>query len=68
MKKIINKTLLAMLAMLPFLAGCQSDPDVGTPLYPVEEEDVTPKVYVYNGTIEGKYAPFPCTHVTPRKQ
>lgn len=42
-----------MLAMLPFLAACQSDPDVGTPLYPVEEEDVTPKVYVYNGTIEG---------------
>lgn len=53
MKKIINKTLLAMLAMLPFMAACQSDPDVGTPLYPVEEEDVTPKVYVYNGTIEG---------------
>lgn len=53
MKKIINKTLLAMLAMLPFLAGCQSDPDVGTPLYPVEEEDMSPKVYVYSGAVEG---------------
>ena len=53
MKKVINRTLMAMLAMLPFLTACQSDPEVGTLLYPVEEEDMSPKVYVYNTSIEG---------------
>ena len=55
MKSIINKTLLAMLALLPLLAACQSDPDVGTPLYPVEEEDFSPKLYVYSGSPEGNF-------------
>ncbi len=48
MKSIFNKALIGVLALLPVFASCEKEPEVGTPLYPVEEEYMGPMVYFYN--------------------
>ena len=44
--KSIYKILPVFLAAMPFFTACEDDLDVGTPLFPVEEEFNGPKVYI----------------------
>ena len=44
--KSIYKFLPLFLLSMSFFASCEDEPEVGTPLYPVEEEFEGPKVYI----------------------
>lgn len=46
MKSIIKQSILPLVALLPLLTACQSEPEVGTPLHPVEAETYGAKVYI----------------------
>lgn len=46
MKSIIKHSLLPLVALMPLLTACQSEPEVGTPLHPVDAETYGAKVYI----------------------
>ncbi len=46
MKSIIKHSILPLVALLPLLTACQSEPEVGTPLHPVDAETYGAKVYI----------------------
>lgn len=46
--KIFNKIMILAVAVASILASCDSDPEVGTPLYPVEQENNEPRLYTYS--------------------
>lgn len=43
---MIKKSVVALMAVLPVFTACQSDPEVGTLLHPVEQENTDPKIYI----------------------
>ncbi len=46
MKSIIKHSILPLVALMPLLTACQSEPEVGTPLHPVDAETYGAKVYI----------------------
>lgn len=46
MKSIITKSTLLLLAALPLFTACQDEPEVGSTLYPTEQENYGPKAYI----------------------
>ena len=46
MKTIIRKSAPMLIALLPLFTACQSEPEVGSTLYPTEQENYGPKVYI----------------------
>ena len=46
MKTIIRKSAPMLIALLPLFTACQSEPEVGSTLYPTEQEKYGPKVYI----------------------
>ncbi len=53
MKINVFKSVLAASLAAATLASCQSEPEVGSSLYPTEEENYTSKAYLYTGSSEG---------------
>ena len=49
-KQIIKKTTPALLALPLLLAACQSDPEVGSTLYPTPAENYDAKAYINTNT------------------
>ena len=46
MNKIFKLGVPALLALVPFFTSCESDPEVGTPLYPVAAENTTAQLAI----------------------
>ena len=46
MNKIFKLGVPALFALVPFLTSCESDPEVGTPLYPVAAENTTAQLAI----------------------
>ena len=53
MNRIIKKTMPALLGSLALLSACQSEQEVGSMLYPVEEGSNQPKLYIHDLQSEG---------------
>ena len=53
MNRIIKKTMPALLGSLALLSACQSEQEVGSTLYPVEEGSNQPKLYIHDLQSEG---------------
>ena len=52
MKINVFKSVLAASLVAATLASCQSEPEVGSTLYPTAEENYSAKAYLYTGTSE----------------
>lgn len=48
MNKIFKLGVPALFALVPFFTSCESDPEVGTPLYPVAAENTTAQLAIIN--------------------
>ena len=46
MNKIFKLGVPALFALVPFFTSCESDPEVGTPLYPVAAENTTAQLAI----------------------
>lgn len=46
MNKIFKLGVPALFALVPFFTSCESDPEVGTPLYPVAAENTTARLAI----------------------
>ena len=46
MNKILKLFVPALFALVPFFTSCESDPEVGTPLYPVAAENTTAQLAI----------------------
>ena len=53
MKINVFKSVLAASLVAATLASCQSEPEVGSTLYPTAEENYSAKAYLYTGTSDG---------------
>lgn len=53
MKINVFKSVLAASLAAATLASCQSEPEVGSTLYPTAEENYSAKAYLYTGSSEG---------------
>ena len=53
MKINVFKSVLAASLVAATLASCQSEPEVGSTLYPTAEENYSAKAYLYTGSSEG---------------
>lgn len=53
MKINVFKSVLAASLVTATLASCQSEPEVGSTLYPTAEENYSAKAYLYTGSSEG---------------
>ena len=53
MKSILKITLPAFIGLASMLTACQSEPEVGTPLYTVAETSNLPKLYIHDLANQG---------------
>ena len=53
MKINLFKSVLAASLAAATLASCQSEPEVGSTLYPTAEENYSAKAYLYTGSSDG---------------
>lgn len=51
MKSMLKTSALMLLGALTGLTACQSEPEVGSTLYPTEPENFDPKTYIHNGSL-----------------
>lgn len=58
MKSIIIKSSIMMMALLPLFTACQSEPEVGDTLYPVEQENYDARVYINEVAAPGNAVTF----------
>lgn len=58
MKSIIIKSGVMMMALLPLFTACQSEPEVGDTLYPVEQENYDARVYINEVAAPGNAVVF----------
>ena len=56
MKQNIFRLLCVACAGILFFASCEKEPEYGTPLFPVEEEDLRPKAYINENGAKINYA------------
>ena len=54
MNKIFKLGVPALFALVPFFTSCESDPEVGTPLYPVAAENTTAQLAIISDLPGGK--------------
>ena len=53
MNKIFKLGVPALFALVPFFTSCESDPEVGTPLYPVAAENTTAQLAIISDLPSG---------------
>lgn len=61
MKINISKSVLSVFLAAATLVSCQSEPEVGSTLYPTIEENYSSKAYLYTGSSTGNYITLPVT-------